>query len=172
MRLSRNIVRADAATVNAAIEQFRGFLRGRALRVTEVREAIVRAVLLRGEHFSVEELVLDLRGQGIDASRATVYRALPLLMEAGIVQPTMLSGDRRSYEAAFGKAHHDHLICSGCGKVVEFHFEAFEMLQRDLAAKYGFRLTAHFHELIGLCGTCQHDEARRAPADGERHGAH
>jgi Fur family ferric uptake transcriptional regulator len=130
--------------------------------MTDVREAIVRAVLTRKGHFDIEELTHDVQQQGVDASRATVYRALPLLMEAGIIQPTVLSGERRRYEAAYGKEHHDHLICSRCSKVVEFHFEAFEMLQHDLAAKYGFELTAHFHELIGICGDCR-AEGKHAP---------
>jgi Fur family ferric uptake transcriptional regulator len=138
-----------------AVACFRTYLREHDLRVTDERDAIVRAALAREGHFSVEELALDLQARGVDASRATVYRALPLLMEAGIIQPTELSRERRLYEAAYGKEHHDHLICSRCNTVIEFHFEAFEMLQRDLAAKYGFELTAHFHELIGVCGTCR-----------------
>lgn len=141
--------------MSEALERFRDFLHERSLRVTDVREAIVQAALAREGHFDIEELARDVQSRGIEASRATVYRALPLLMEAGIIQPTVLSGTRRHYEAAFGKEHHDHLICSRCSKVVEFHFEAFEMLQRDLAAKYGFELTAHFHELIGVCSDCR-----------------
>lgn len=145
--------------MNEALDQFREFLHQRSLRVTDVREAIVRAALAREGHFDIEELTQDVQAQGMDASRATVYRALPLLMEAGIIQPTMVSGEKRRYEAAFGHEHHDHLVCSRCGKVVEFHFEAFEMLQHDLAAKYGFELTAHFHELIGVCADCRKERA-------------
>jgi Fur family ferric uptake transcriptional regulator len=158
MRISRNIAAVAAATINEALDRFREVLRRRSLRMTDVREAIVRAVLARRGHFDIEELTRDVQVQGVDASRATVYRALPLLVEAGIIQPTMLSGGKRHYEAAFGHEHHDHLICSQCGKVIEFQFEAFEMLQRDLAAKYGFALVAHYHELIGVCGDCQRKE--------------
>jgi Fur family ferric uptake transcriptional regulator len=157
MRSSRN-----SRQTTAALERFRAFLHERSLRVTDVREAIVRAALERDGHFDVEELVHDVERMGFEASRATVYRALPLLMEAGILQPTLLSGGHRRYEAAFGRKHHDHLVCSRCGKVVEFHFEAFEMLQHDLAAKHGFELTAHFHELIGVCAGCRRDPPERA----------
>ena len=52
-----------------------------------------------------------------------------------------------------------YVICSRCGEVVEFQFEAFEILQRELAAKHGYRLTAHFHELIGICSACQATQA-------------
>jgi Fur family ferric uptake transcriptional regulator len=91
-----------------------------------------------------------------DAHLATVYRTLPLLVESGLIQPTLLSaGERHFYEAAFERPHHDHLICTSCGKVVEFEFEAFEVLQRDVAERYGFRLSAHFHELLGQCADCR-----------------
>ena len=138
-----------------ALEKFRLFLRDRSLRMTEARETVVKIALEQRGHFDVDELVAEAERRGLEASRATVYRLLPLLMEAGIVQHAVVSGERRRYEAAFGQEHHDHLICRRCGKVVEFHFEAFEMLQREIAAKYDFELTGHFHELIGICGACR-----------------
>jgi Fur family ferric uptake transcriptional regulator len=95
-----------------------------------------------------------LKRRGIRGSKATVYRTLPLLTEAGIVQPAVMTGDIRSYEAAAGREHHDHLVCLGCGKVVEFEFEAFEILQREIAARHGFRLEGHFHQLVGHCADC------------------
>jgi Fur family transcriptional regulator, ferric uptake regulator len=91
-----------------------------------------------------------------DAHLATVYRTLPLLIEAGLIHPTLLSsGERRFYEPAFERPHHDHLVCTSCGRVVEFEFEAFEVLQQDIARRYGFELTEHFHELLGLCAECR-----------------
>ena len=161
MRFSLNSRKDDtraSANLKGALERFREMLRRQALRRTEVREAIVRVALSRKGHFDVDELAAAIQREGIDASRATVYRALPLLVEAGILQPALLSGGRRKYEAAYRKKHHDHLICSRCAKMVEFHFDAFEMLQLDLAAKYGFELTAHFHELIGICRDCRERE--------------
>lgn len=142
------------ATVQLALERFRDFLHARSLRVTAVREDIVKAALARRGHFDIDALVRDLRARGVDASRATAYRALPLLKEAGIIQETVASGGRQCYEAVAGHEHHDHLVCTRCGRVVEFQFEAFEVLQREVASKYGFRLTAHSHELFGVCRTC------------------
>ena len=149
------------ASMQQALDRFRGFLHDRSLRVTDLREGIIKAALLRSGHFDIDELVADVRAQGVDASRATVYRALPLLMEAGIIQQTISPGERRRYEATVGQEHHDHLVCTRCGKVVEFQFEAFEVLQREVASKYGFRLTGHSHELFGVCATCDGKEKRR-----------
>jgi Fur family transcriptional regulator, ferric uptake regulator len=116
----------------------------------------LQAVLQQPGHFDVPELVRGLHDDGVrEASVATVYRALPLLVEAGIIQQTLVSGAKQQYESTFEREHHDHLVCGECGNVIEFHFEAFERLQQELAAKYDFELTAHFHELIGRCGPCR-----------------
>ena len=143
------------SAMDPALDTFRTYLHRHSLRATDEREAIMRAALGRQGHFRVEDLTKDVRQAGFDVSVATVYRALPLLVEAGIIQTTEVSGGRRFYEAAFGREHHDHLICRACHKIVEFQFEAFEILQREVAAKYDFELTDHIHELIGVCGACR-----------------
>lgn len=155
MRIRRNNAAAAEATMHEALDSFRTYLHRRSLRATDVREAIVRAAVARPGHFRVEDLVGDVLKAGLNVSAATVYRALPLLVEAGIIQQTEVSGDRRFFEARFGREHHDHLICRDCHRVVEFQFEAFEMLQREVATKYGFELVAHHHELIGVCADCR-----------------
>jgi Fur family ferric uptake transcriptional regulator len=143
----------DART-QEALERFERFLHQRDLRLTEARAAIVEAALARQGHYPIEELIADLKARGIRGSKATVYRTLPLLAEAGILQPAIIAGEVKSYETTYGRHHHDHLHCSRCGKVVEFEFEAFEILQRDVAARYGFRLEGHHHELLGVCPEC------------------
>jgi len=144
---------ADERTTEA-LERFERYLQKKNLRLTEARAAIVEAALARTGHYPIEELIADLKKRGIRGSKATVYRTLPLLAEAGILQPAIIAGESKSYETTFGLDHHDHLICSRCGKVVEFGFEAFEILQREVAGKYGFRLEAHHHELVGTCPDC------------------
>jgi Fur family transcriptional regulator, ferric uptake regulator len=137
-----------------ALERFEGFLQKKSLRLTGARAAIVEAALARAGHYPLEELIADLKQRGIRGSKATVYRTLPLLAEAGILQPAIVAGESRRYETTFGKDHHDHLICAVCGRVVEFGFEAFEILQRELAGQYGFRLERHHPELVGTCPEC------------------
>jgi Fur family ferric uptake transcriptional regulator len=146
-------VAPPAAAPGGVVVAFERFLAGRALRLTPARRAILEAVLARDGHFPLEELVADLRRRGIRGSKATVYRTLPLLEEAGLLQPAVIAGDRRSYEGP-GAGHHDHLVCRRCGTVVEFEFEAFEILQREIAARHGFRLEGHHHQLIGTCPSC------------------
>lgn len=145
-----------------ALERLREVARARGLRHSSPREEVARVALRHVGHFSVDELLTDLRrSDSVDAHPATVYRVLPLLVDAGLLQVTLFSrGEGARYERAFEREHHDHLICTGCGAVVEFHFEAIEVLQQDLAERFGFRLTGHVHELLGVCAACQRRTAK------------
>jgi Fur family transcriptional regulator, ferric uptake regulator len=151
MRLSLN---PGARRTRSALQRFRAFLGDRALRLTPARAAILEAALARGGHFSMEALVEDLKMRGIRGSKATVYRTLPLLTEAGILQEAVVTPESRSYEAVSGARHHDHLVCRACGLVVEFRDEAIEVLQREVASRHGFALDAHHLQLVGRCPGC------------------
>ena len=144
------------AELSRALEVLRAAVREKGLRGSTVREAIARVALQQVGHFTVDELVGRVRDAGdAEVHAATVYRVLPLLVEAGLLQITLVSsGDGARYERAFGREHHDHLICTRCGKVVEFEFEAIEVLQRDVAERFGFHLLGHVHELLGMCSDC------------------
>ena len=141
--------------LSRALARFEELLVERGLRLTAARRAIVEVVLARAGHFAIEDLVADLRSRGLPASKATVYRSLPLLTEAGILSSAVLTRDEHTYERAVGREHHDHLVCRRCGKVVEFEYEAIEVLQREVAARYGFTLEGHVHQLIGRCADCR-----------------
>ncbi len=144
-----------ANLVRTAVVRLEAVLASHGLRLTSSRRAIVDAILGRQGHFAIEELVEDLGSRGLSASKATVYRALPLLIEAGIVKPAVVTGDEKSYERAVGREHHDHLVCGGCGAVVEFEYDAIEILQREVAARHGFTLEGHILQLVGRCPACR-----------------
>lgn len=154
---------ADDESVERALGALRDLLRAKDLKQSKVREAIARTALAYDGHFTVEELAQLLRERGVaGAHLATVYRAIPLLVEAGLIQPALVAqGDRQHYEAAFERAHHDHLVCLSCGSVVEFYSETLEVIQREIAERYGYRLEQHVHELRGLCTRCQRSPVTR-----------
>lgn len=147
--------------VARALERFRGVLHHRSLRFSKVRESIARAALTYDGHFRVEDLLHELQSHGVrDAHLATVYRAMPLMVEAGLIEAAPVSAsDGQRYEAAFEREHHDHLICTGCGQIVEYQSEAMEALQRDIAARYGFEIDDHVHVLRGRCAHCRRNAA-------------
>ncbi|MBI3184855.1 MAG: transcriptional repressor [Myxococcales bacterium] len=157
MRLSRIIGARSGGATAQAVSRLREAERRRSLRSSRGREEIARAAAgLRG-HFEVDALVRAVRARGGRASRATVYRTLPLLVEAGILEPAVASRRKGQYETAVGRSHHDHLVCAHCHEVVEFSFEAFEILQREVAARHGFELIGHLHELVGICRDCRQE---------------
>jgi len=166
MRRSRN--NHEEAATGGAAERLKAFLRARGLRMTGEREALVRAALGRRRHFTLEELVEEVVQNDTRASRATVYRGLPILIEAGILQPVLVSDEPRRFELAFGRRHHDHLLCRRCGRVVEFRSSAIEEQQLKVAARHGFRLTSHLHELVGDCATCRRAGRAQAAEPGTR----
>jgi Fur family transcriptional regulator, ferric uptake regulator len=144
-------------TANRAVARLRQVLRAEGARFSTVREAIARVVVETRGHFEANDVIRELRARHVKGAHlATVYRTLPLLVKAGLIQPAMFSmGERAFYETCFERPHHDHLICTRCGVIVEFELEAIENLQRDLARCHGFELTAHFHELLGECASCR-----------------
>jgi Fur family ferric uptake transcriptional regulator len=156
MHLAPQPPNLDEQGVERGLQQLRAVTHEKGLKNSAVREAVARAALSRTGHFSVEDLAADLKQGGPKKPHsATVYRVLPILVEAGLVQETLVTrGEGTFYERAFEREHHDHLICTSCGTVVEFHSEAIETLQNDLAVAFGFRLTDHVHELLGLCSDC------------------
>ena len=83
---------------------------------------------------------------------ATVYRTIPLMVEAGIVKQTMLSsGESHRYEASFEREHHDHLVCLDCGKVEEFYDAEIEKRQKSVAKAKGFTIADHALSLYANC---------------------
>jgi|GEM_PF-71445 len=144
-------------TLSRALERFRATLKDRSLKMSKVRESIARTALAYEGHFSVDDLLNVLHERGVrDAHMATVYRAVPLLIDAGLIQPALVSrSDGQRYEAAFEREHHDHLVCTICGRVVEYQSETLEALQREIAKRYEFELDGHVHELRGRCKTCR-----------------
>ncbi|MGC4067109.1 MAG: transcriptional repressor [Polyangiaceae bacterium] len=101
----------DEATLQRALERFKTALHEKKLRFSAVRESIARAALSFDGHFEVNDLLAELRQRKVkDAHLATVYRTLPLLMETGLIQTTLLSSpERHFYEPAFERPHHDQL---------------------------------------------------------------
>lgn len=109
-------------------------------------------------HFRPEDVAENMRSSGHPVSVVTVYRSLPLLVEAGIVRRACLAeetGGGAVYEHVWGHPHHDHLVCLRCGKTVEFSYPAIEVLQDAVAREHGFDLVRHHLELVGVCADCR-----------------
>jgi len=144
-----------AADLEQAQGRFEDFLRGRNLKLTEERRSLVEAVFAEEHHFDADELHMNQKGQGRDISRATVYRTLDLLVQAGLVRKSSFGDQHAHYEAVRHGEHHDHLICLNCHTIFEFYRADLEALQDTICEEHGFKPLHHSHQIFGLCENCQ-----------------
>jgi len=137
-----------------AEQKFEEFLKSKELKYTSERKSIVKAMFSFYKHFDVEELFEKLRKQGNYISRATIYRAIPLLLKSGLITETLRCQDKISYENIFNKKHHDHLLCVKCGKIIEFYNEKIEKLQEEVCRQHNFVPIEHRLGIKGYCEDC------------------
>jgi Fur family transcriptional regulator, ferric uptake regulator len=121
----------------------------RGMRMTEQRRVIARVISASQDHPDVEEL--HRRAAAVDSgiSIATVYRTVRLLEEAGILERHDFRDGRSRYEEA-PHVHHDHLIDTRSGQVIEFVDPEIERLQQEIARRLGYKLVDHRLELYGV----------------------
>ena len=121
------------------------------LRSTSQRRTVTDVFFRSDEHLSIEDLLALVREVEPKVGYATVYRTLKLLKDAGLANERHFGDGVSRYEVAHEDEHHDHLICTECGLIVEFEDEQIEKLQTILAERHGFQLTRRTHELYGTC---------------------
>ena len=134
---------------------FRDYLNKRGLKFTHERELILKEVFARHEHFDVEALFQRLYQKDKRISRATIYRALPLLIDSGLISEAMRCKDRIYYEHIYGHKHHSHMLCIKCGKIIEFSDDKIEKLKGEICKKYGFKPVEYRFGIKGYCKDCQ-----------------
>ena len=125
------------SSVKARLQQF---VQSKGLRNTPQRDAIVEAIFSSDEHFNADELWERIRKTQSSASRATVYRTITLLVEAGLLHEIDLGDNQNTYDPNFVESPaHNHLVCIDCGKVVEFEDENIRLMNDCAATRLGFR---------------------------------
>src|SRR4051812_40556924 len=149
------------ATAAAAKERLASWIVARGLKATRQRDLIVDAFFSQAGHLSVDELVDKVTARDASIGAATVYRTMKILTDAGLASARHFEGGQTRYEAALDRHHHDHLICTSCGNIVEFENERIEELQDRVADEHGFKVMHHKLELYGLCRACQESPKQR-----------
>ncbi|WP_298439299.1 transcriptional repressor [Geobacter sp.] len=134
---------------------FHDYIAKQGLKSTRQRDIILEAFLSSDRHLSIEELYLKLRAKHPNIGYATVYRTLKLFAESGIAREMQFGDGQTRYEHVGEGEHHDHLVCTGCGAIIEFENETIETLQKEVAAAHGFLIQTHKLELYGLCARCR-----------------
>jgi Fur family ferric uptake transcriptional regulator len=166
MPTERTSDRGSGAAPRAGVVALRtalvAHLEQRGLKHSRQRELVAEVFFDAGGHVAVEELTRRVRAEDPRVSVATVYRTMKLLSECGLAVARQFDGGQTRYEPGAGRAHHDHLICTSCGEIVEFANPRIEALQVRVAASHGFEVASHKLELYGRCARCR--RAPRAPA--------
>ena len=137
------------------------------LRRTTQRDLIMEIFLRTEEHLTSEDLYWLVQKEDATVGHTTVYRTLKLLTEAGLAREVRFGDNKTYYEHHYNHEHHDHMICTECGCVIEFFSPDIEALQDEMAEKFGFQPTHHSLRLWGICSDCQavlHDS--HTPASG------
>jgi Fur family ferric uptake transcriptional regulator len=125
------------------------------LRRTGQRDLILETFLRTEEHLTSEDLYRLVQREDPSVGHTTVYRTLKLLTEAGLAREVRFGDNKTYYEHHYNHQHHDHMICTGCGKVIEFYSPEIEALQDQMADNFGFQPTHHSLRLWGVCSDCQ-----------------
>ena len=146
---------ASPEVIEADLEAFRSFLRDHSLPVTAQRLAIAEVVLGTERHLSAEDVASALKSRGANAGTATIYRTLEVMVRSGLVVERDFGEGFKRYEAARGIPHHEHLLCTVCGRVTEFRDERLERMTTLLAEAHDFSRQRHRLVIYGLCGDCR-----------------
>ena len=129
---------------------FRRYLHDAKLKFTPERAMILDAVLRKEGLFEPEGLIEHLKQLGHRVSRATVYRTLSHLQDAGILKQVFFDNKQSYYEVIAGRQTNDYLICVATGKVIEFSSEKLRALRDEICAQHGFDPISHRFQIFGL----------------------
>lgn len=138
------------------LEKFQSLLKENTLKFTKQRELVLKFLYDNDGHFTPEDIYTLLKQENpdINIGIATVYRTLTLLESSQIASSISFGVQGKKYELGL-KKHHDHLICTKCGEIIEFFDDVIEERQDAIAKKFNFKMTDHTMKIVGLCENCQ-----------------
>ncbi len=140
----------------ALLEEFKSLLKKNGEKFTIQREVILETLYNSDEHLTPEALHQRIQKQYPDLKTgiATIYRTLSRLEDSDMVTSLSFGAQGKKYELG-AKDHHDHMICTECGNIMEFVDEEIEKRQELIAERFGFKITDHSMQIYGLCKNCQ-----------------
>ena len=138
-----------------ALERLNDHLKEHGLKTSSQRNLVLEIMLREKKHLTVEELYAIVKTEHPDIGIATVYRTVRLLCAANIARELPITQQVSRYEIVSEGNHHDHLICTSCGRFVEISSEQIEREQLLIAKKHDFTLTDHSLILYGICKQCR-----------------
>ena len=127
-------------------------LKKKGLSITAQRRLIIAEILCCGSHFDTESLAARMYSRHKHTARATVYRTIKILADAGIIKRGMLGENHSHYE--FVEQDHGHFVCSSCGKIIELSCPTLKDFLENVSKSHDFSIDHHSIELFGMCRAC------------------
>jgi len=144
-------------------EQFKKLFQYDGIEHFEDKFRILEVFLQTEQHVTVNELVQILETHGMAFPPDFVRDTLNFMCRYGFAQKKCFEGDRVRYEHLHLGDHHDHMVCTKCGKIIEFRNEQLERLLVSVTARCGFHMVQHKLEGYGICSECLDKQTELMP---------
>jgi Fur family ferric uptake transcriptional regulator len=136
--------------------RYQNYIQDYHLKQSKRRDLIFEQIIASKGHFSVDDIYQKLIKLNTDIGIATVYRTIRLLVDCGILIEQTFGEKKVYYEINdIQSRHHDHLICTSCGKIIEFYSDLIEKDKTKISKLYNFKIEDHKLEMFGICKECQ-----------------
>lgn len=134
---------------------FRRYLKSKGLKYTSERADVLDAIIARDGLFEAEELLLELRRRGHRVSKATTYRTINLLRDAGIIVQALFDSKQSHFQLIYGKEPRDHMVCMKTGRLVEFQSAELTVLRNRICKELGWNPVGHRFQIYAVSPEAQ-----------------
>ena len=151
-------------------QQFKELFKQDKIDRFEDRYRILEAFLQTEQHVTVNSLWLILKEKKISLASEFIEETLELMCRYGFAQKNRFESGIVHYEHRHLGQHHDHMICTKCGKIIEFKNDQLEQLQSQVVSGFGFHMLQHRMEIYGICADCLKSREQQMPLMAARQG--
>ncbi len=129
---------------------FRRYLRSQNLKYTPERADILNAIIECDDVFEVDQLLMEMRRRGHHVSKATIYRTVKLLQDAGIITQALFDSKQAHYQLIYGQAARDYIVCMKTGKYIEFSDDELVALRNRICQAHGWDPVGHRFQIYAI----------------------